>query len=210
MGLLDISWGCMKNKKLNLSGTVIIVNGTSASGKSSIVKAFQDKNQELWLGTGIDHLYVGVMPPKFLDDKQEHYSVMHVDTSKDKDGSKVATAIFGPDGLKVIKGMHRAIAAYANAGNNVIVDYIQYDSSWLIDLKEVLKGLNIIWVGVTASLESIEHREEKRGTSPEGHARSHYHTIHQGIDYDLMLDTDRLTPEQAAEEIIKLIKKNNK
>ena len=85
--------------------------------------------------------------------------------------------------------MHRAIAAYANTGNNVVVDYIKYEPEWLPDIQNALHGIKVIWVGVTANLESIEQREKKRGTSPEGHARSHYHTVHQGITYDLMINT---------------------
>lgn len=185
-------------------GTVIILNGPSSVGKSSIIKAFQAKQPTPWLGTGIDHLYVGVIPLLWLDDKPEHHAIMSIETSQDKNG-KIVTAVFGPEGQKVIKGMHRAIAAYAREGNNLIVDYIKYEHEWLQDLQEVLKGIKVIWVGVTASLESIEKREKERGTSPEGHARSHYDTVHKGIKYYLMLNTDFLSPEQAADQIIKLV-----
>lgn len=190
-----------KSKKISSSGMVIILNGPSSVGKSSIIKAFQAKQNTPWLGTGIDHLYVGVIPPQWLDDEPEHSSMMSITKSQDEHGP-IVTAVFGPEGRKVVKGMHRAIAAYANSGNNVIVDYIKYEPEWLDDLKDVLKNVKVIWVGVNASLESIEKREKKRGTSPEGHARSHYHTVHQGINYDLILDTDLLTPELAADKII--------
>ncbi len=197
--------GCMNNTTNNKLGTVIILNGPSSAGKSSIIKEFQAKQSIPWLSIGIDNFFVGVLPPKFyLESKPEHYVVMHGIPSEDKDG-KLFTLEVGTEGQKVIKGMHQAIAAYANAGNNVIVDYIKYEQAWLADLREALHGINVIWIGVTASLETIQQREKKRGTSPEGHARSHYHTVHQGINYDLMLDTDKLTPERAADQIIKFI-----
>ena len=192
------------NTPTTKSGMVIIINGPSGVGKSSIIKAFQIKQKTPWLGTGIDHLYIGVLPPHFLDDKPEHHSVMYIKTTEGKEG-KMVTAVFGPEGQKVIKGMNRAIAAYAHAGNNVIADYIQYNQAWIADLKTTLHDVKVIWVGVTASLDSIEQREKKRGTSPEGHARSHYQTVHKGIEYDLMIDTDAVTPEQAADQIIALI-----
>ena len=195
--------GACVNKHVNESktGTVIILNGPSSVGKSSIVKAFQAKQTTPWLETGIDHLYVGVIPPMWLDDKPEHHTIMTIETSEDKDG-KMVTAVFGPEGRKVIKGMHRAIAAYAHVGNNLLVDYIKYEPEWLLDLQEALKGLNVIWVGVTAPLEVITEREKKRGTSPAGHARSHYQSVHQNMPYDLMIDTSLLTPEQAADKIM--------
>jgi len=201
--------GCMNKEKSVTAGTVIILNGPSSVGKSSIIKAFQAKQRAPWLSIGIDNFFVGVLPPKFyLEDTPEHRLVMHGTASEDKEGKLFALDI-GPEGQKVIKGMHRAIAAYANAGNNVIVDYIKYDNAWPADLKDALHGVKIMWVGVTAKLESIQQREKKRGTSPEGHARSHYHTVHEGLTYDVMLDTDVLTPEQSADKIIELIKDNH-
>lgn len=190
-----------------LPGTVIILNGPSCAGKSSIIKAFQAKESAPWLSIGIDNFFVGVLPPKFyLEDTPEHRLVMHGVASEDE-GGKLFTLNIGPEGQKVIKGMHRAIAAYARAGNNVIVDYIKYDPAWLADLQQTLQGLNVIWVGVTASLESLQQREKARGRAfVEGHARSHYQTVHQDMKYDLMVDTDVTTPEQAADTIIALLK----
>lgn len=201
---------CM-NEKSNVnteSGTVIILNGPSSVGKSSIIKAFQAMRPEPWLSIGIDNFFVGVLPPKFyLEPKPEHYAVMRGIASEDKSG-KLFTLEVGAEGQKVINGMHRAIAAYVQSGNNVIVDYIKYEQPWIADLKYALQGIKVIWVGVTASLESIQQREKKRGTSPEGHARSHYRTVHQDVNYDLMLDTDKLSPEKSAEKIIEFMQEH--
>jgi chloramphenicol 3-O phosphotransferase len=183
-----------------MKGSVIILNGPSSVGKSSIVKAFQLQQKTPWLATGIDHLYVGVIPPHWLDDKPEHHAIMTIKTTEDQDG-KIVTAVFGPEGKKVIKGMHRAIAAYAHAGNNVIVDYIKYEPAWLEDLQNALSGIKTLWVKVTAPLDVIIKREKERGTSPEGHARSHYHTIHENVPYDVMVNTHELTPEESAKKI---------
>lgn len=65
------------------------------------------------------------------------------------------------EGEKVINGMHRAIVAYVKEGNNVIVDYIKYEQDWLTDLQDVLKDIKVVWVGVNASLESVEKRENR-------------------------------------------------
>jgi chloramphenicol 3-O phosphotransferase len=183
-----------------MKGSVIILNGPSSVGKSSIVKAFQLQQKTPWLATGIDHLYVGVIPPHWLDDKPEHHAIMTIKTTEDQDG-KIVTAVFGPEGKKVIKGMHRAIAAYAHAGNNVIVDYIKYEPAWLEDLQNALSGIKTLWVKVTAPLDVIIKREKERGTSPEGHARSHYHTIHENVPYDVMVNTHELTPKESAKKI---------
>ena len=207
LGVVILSFfmgGCM-NKPSNNSGTVVILNGPSSVGKTSIIRAFQAKQSNLWLSIGIDNFFVGVLPQRFcLEDKPEHYCVMRGVASEDKEG-KLFTLIVGPDGQKVISGMHRAIAAYAKAGNNVIVDYIKYEDHWLADLQDALRGIKVVWVGVTAPLEVIIQREKQRSTSPEGHARSHYNTVHQHMSYNLMIDTNELNSEQAADKIIKFI-----
>src|SRR5581483_5516909 len=141
-------------------GTVIILNGPSAVGKSSIMRAFQAKRVEPWLGIGIDNFFVGVLPPKFyLEDKPEHHTVMRGVASEDEQG-KLFTLFIGAEGQKVIHGMHGAIAAYAHAGNNVIVDYIMYDPAWHHDLMQALAGVPVTTIGITASLPVIEAREK--------------------------------------------------
>jgi chloramphenicol 3-O phosphotransferase len=202
--LIGIFMNRIHNNRTKIqSGMVIILNGPSSVGKSSIIKAFQQLNKNPWLSIGIDNFFVGVLPPKFyLEDTPEHHTVMHGIPSIDAQGNKVFTLVIGQEGQKVIKGMHRAIAAYAQSGNNIIVDYINYDPLFINDLKNTLQGIHVIWIGVHASLESIEQREKARGTSPQGHARSHYATVHQGINYDLQLDTDTLTPSESAQIIL--------
>ncbi len=198
--LLGTTSCILKNDTRNY-GTVIILNGTSAVGKSSIMRAFQAKHTQPWLGIGIDNFFVGVLPAKFyLEDKPEHHVVMQGVASEDEHG-KLFTLHIGSEGQKIIKGMHRAIAAYAKAGNNVIVDYIMYDPAWYGDLMSALSGIPVISVGITASLPIIQQREKARGTSPEGHARSMYDTVHQGWKYDLEINSDEMNPEQIADLI---------
>ena len=199
--LLSVT-GCNDNTATP-QGSVIILNGPSGVGKSSIIKAFQAQRSEPWLCIGIDNFFIGVLPPKFyLEDKPEHRSIMHGIASEDAEG-KLFTLHIGNHGQKVIAGMHEAIAAYARAGNNVIVDYIMYYPEWHDALLKALKGVSVTTVGITASLETVQQREKSRKTSPEGHARSVYATVHKGWNYDLLINTDDKTPEESAQLINK-------
>ena len=71
----------------------------------------------------------------------------------------------------------------------VIVDYINYEHTWIKELNEALAGIKTIFVGIQAPLEIIEEREKNRNTSPRGHARSHFDVVHKNIHYDLEIDS---------------------
>lgn len=196
-------------------GIVIILNGPSSVGKTSIQKALQKLSQKTFLRVGIDTFFDGLIEEPDLsafqqEKKFEQYTsegefIRGVVLSTDGDGHPLVTLNVGSAGNRIIFGMHRAIAAYAQTGNNLIVDYILYDSSWLPDLAQALSGFKTYLIKVHAPLEVIESREKIRNTSPVGHARSHYNTVHNNMVYDLSLDTSVCSPEECAAQILQLL-----
>lgn len=204
---------------LNASeGVVVILNGPSSCGKSSIQKAFQKKANQQYLAAGIDNFFDALIQEPDLssfetDKKFDQYTpsgeyIRGIELTKDDIENPVVLLKIGPAGDRIIFGMHRAIAAYAQTGNNLIVDYILYSPSWAKDLAKSLINTKVYLVKVDAPLEVIEQREIKRNTSPRGHARSHYNTVHQGMNYDLEIDSSKSTPEESAQIIIDFIKAN--
>lgn len=208
--LLLLLAGCSHSSKSTVpQGTVIILNGTSGVGKSTIQKKLQELFEKPYLKIGIDNLFVGVLPEKYLNGTAAHpEEIWTTKTTRTPDGKPIFALTFEPDGRKMIAGMHRTIAAYAHTGNNVVVDYILYDSSWLPELLTALKGIRVYFVGIQASLDVIEQREKDRATSPQGHARSIYDTVHTGCTYDLFIDTTNISPDIAAIQIKEFIDKN--
>ena len=184
-------------------GTVIVLNGTSAVGKSSISRALQDKmRSKPLLGMGLDSLFVAVLPKRYISEATEETKpVMQGHAQKTPDGHDVFYLEVGPEGRTVISGMHHAIAAYAKQGNNVVVDYILYEREWLNELMAVLQHIPVYFIGIKADLDVIEQRERNRATSPKGHARAYYQKVHEGLLYDLELDTTNMSPEQTADRI---------
>jgi len=198
-------------KRDNLkTGTLVLLNGPSASGKSSIQKAFQKINNELYVTIGIDNFFDVILPDVDDDGRsiKNNEVIRWIEFSKNEQDQQLITLGVGPAGYRVVKGMHRAIAAYIAQNNNVIMDYILYDQKWLPDLINVLKNYRVYLVGIYTPLEIIEQRESKRGTSPIGHARSHYNTVHENMIYDLTLDTSLATPEELANRIKEYISNN--
>lgn len=193
------------NKKC---GRVIIINGPSATGKTSLQKEFQElmrtEKNELWIRLGIDNLFDNVLPPitlENLDFYQTKNDIRWVESGVDRDNNPVVTLYIGDAGKKVIDGMHEAIACYAKRGNNVIVDYIMYDPSWYLELEQKLSDIPHYWVKMDIDLEILEQREKARHTSPVGHARSHYFAVHDNIKYDYVLNCNIKTPAELAIEL---------
>jgi len=197
------------HKEETCSGTVIVLNGPSGSGKSSIQKAFQNLMMpNLWIKVGIDNLFDLPMPditPENMEVWQSPNPIRWVETTTDEEGHQVISLFVGEQGLKVAYAMNSAIAAYAKNGNHVIVDYIAYDQKWFDDLRIKLAPCKTYYVAVDIPLEVLEDRERARGTSPSGHARSHYFTVYGDKSYDLRVNSQKNSPEEIAQQIKDLI-----
>jgi chloramphenicol 3-O phosphotransferase len=194
---------------------VIVINGPSASGKSSIQKKIQENFDEPYLALGIDSLFdnplpdyyglKGVHPKGSFAEKDIRY----IEVEK-IDGQNSIKLYIGPIGRKVISGMHYSIAAYAKQGNNVVVDYISYEKDWPRELEKALSGVQVYYIGIKYPLEIIEARESKRATSPVGHARSHFTSVHEGFKYDLIIDDHELSAEKISLLIKEIVVKREK
>ena len=193
------------------TGTVIILNGPSGSGKTSIQREFQYLMMpHLWIKTGIDSLFDAPMPTITLENMsfwQSPNPIRWVETSQDEQGNNVITLFVGEQGEKVAYAMNSAIAEYAKNGCNVIVDYIAYKQEWLEDLQKKLAGIRTYYVAVEIPLETMEQREAARGTSPKGHARSHYFTVYGNTKYDLTVNSGTHSAKEIALQLKELIEK---
>ncbi len=195
------------------TGIVILLNGASASGKSTLQKELQKLFPTPYLGIGLDNFFVGVLPTRFVtgprqDGDINQELVMQGVPSVDDQGNKLFTLLVGPVGDQIMRGMHHAIAAYAAQGNNCIVDYITYKKEWVTDLCAALDGITVYVIGVDSDLEILEEREKARGRSfVEGHARSHYETVHTFMNntYDLRVNTSTTDAATCARAIYDFI-----
>ena len=85
------------------AGRIIFINGTSSSGKTSIVRALQDMLKEPYLEAGIDK-FIWMLPARYLDRPLWDDVLGLADKA-------------GAEGQTLVHGMHLAIAALSNAGN---------------------------------------------------------------------------------------------
>jgi chloramphenicol 3-O phosphotransferase len=95
-------------------------------------------------------------------------------------------------------GFHRAIAGMAQAGNDLVVDHVLSEPWRLQDCLEVLRGLDVVFVGVHCPLEELERRERVRGDRTPGQAAAQFSRVHQHGRYDFECDTGTSSPRECA------------
>ena len=188
---------------------IVVLNGPSVSGKTSIQKALQARLVEPHLAMGLDSIFCGMLPQRYFTSEQaDRKEVVWADATTDAGGAPLFELHLGPIGRRVFSGMHHAIAAFAGRGCGVLVDYIAYEPALLLELADVLRPFPAYLIGVRIPLEVLEAREKLRGTSPVGHTRSHYETVHAHAVYDLEVDTSRASPDACAEAILQHVQAN--
>jgi chloramphenicol 3-O phosphotransferase len=184
------------------SGHVVIINGTSSSGKSTIAEALQELMEEPYLHSGIDH-FLKNFPGRivtYTDGAHAHLAQAEGWLAV-INGNEIAEVRIGPLGYRILGGMYRAIAALAQSGINVIVDDVIYDPRVLQLAVEALRECDVFFVGLRLPLEVAEQRERERGDRAPGGARAFYDRVHQHGVYDLELDVATLTPSACAAQI---------
>lgn len=168
--------------------TIIFLNGTSSSGKTTLLKTLQKKLHEPFLDMGIDK-FIWMLPSRYLN-RPLWDEVL---------GKALQS---GPVGLTLFSGMHHAIAAAAQRGNNILADHVFVEKAWADECASLFAEMNAYLIGVTCPLEVLEQREADRKDRTLGQARLQFDIIHKFVRYDLEVDTSILTIDECAEKVI--------
>jgi chloramphenicol 3-O phosphotransferase len=86
----------------------------------------------------------------------------------------------------------------AQAGNDLVVDYVLSEQWRLLDCLAVLDGLDVIFVGVRCSEQELARRERARGDRETGQAAAHLSQVHSYGSYDIECDTTAACPRDCA------------
>jgi len=160
-----------------MPGKIILLNGASSSGKSSLARAVQARASLPFWHYSIDHLRAGgVLPSERIDAGDFSWATMR-------------EAFF--------EGFHRSIAAFAQAGNHLLVEHIIEERRWMDRLLLLLGAHDVYFVGLHCPLDELERREARRGDRRLGDARADHAVTHTFGAYDLELESTRPVDEQA-------------
>lgn len=150
-------------------GRIILLNGTSSSGKSTLAQALRVELEPQF------HLYAS-------------------DQLADRGFRPLDEEVRFAWREKFFDGFHRSIPAFASVGLDLLVEHIVEEKQWAEQLQVLLAPFDVFWVGVHAPAAEIERREILRGNRLPGEALYHLKT-HQFCTYNVEVDTTRSTSE---------------
>ncbi|WP_152363782.1 chloramphenicol phosphotransferase CPT family protein [Microlunatus speluncae] len=162
-------------------GRIVLLNGTSSSGKSSIAA----------------ELLAGWPGPAFR---------LAVDDLNAMRAKAQTLALDEPALTETLRrtraGFHRAVAGMAAAGNDVIMDHLLGEPWRLADCLQLFQPFAVFFVGVHCDPAELTRRELARGDRDPGTAAAQLGLVHAHGDYDLTVDTTHRSAADCAADIL--------
>ena len=167
-------------------GRIIFLNGVTSSGKTSIVEALQDRD-DCYLYVVANDLFQEMVGERFLRENYwEHLSW-------------------------VIILMYHTAKLYSDMGHDVLIDGILVERLELAphyqQLMDILKDNPLFIVEVACPLEVCRKRNIARGDRYENQSAEQAELMARDIRYAMTVHTDKNTPEECAEAIVRELMK---
>lgn len=165
-----------------MSTRIILLNGPSSAGKSTLARAVQDRADVPFLRFSLDLLLFSgeVLPHR-----------------RDQEGPFEWRSIRP----RLFDGYYGCLAALAQAGNDLVIDIIIETDSQCRRLEAVLAPFDVFFVGVHCNLAELERREQARGDRRIGDARRDLTFVHGFGPYDYEVDSGR-PPDVSADLVL--------
>ena len=173
------------NEAMN-KGKVIILNGVSSSGKTTLAKAIQNAFDELYIRLSIDD-FVSMMPVKTVE-------------------NELGNAFYTSQTILL-----QTIKTLSDAGTNVVVDNVML--TYFETLKQYVECLHdypVLLVKVICPIHELRRRETVRGDRTVGQGEEQINDLEPQDCYDISIDTFANSTEECVNLIAqKLTTPNN-
>jgi len=198
---------------------LVIVTGTTGSGKTTTCKQFVEQADDLWLHFGVDTMLGTLVPRKFVDGGTRSGGSIHMapDDPDDPEGS--AHMNFGTYGAALIDTYHRMVRTAIENGQRVIMDHVAtMDPPILPNLVARFHDMDTLFValkppqdilgtrieGRLAEVEKILGKEQAARNNANTDRASKFiaREIFRHDCFDMVLDTDALSPAEVARAIL--------
>ena len=164
---------------------LLLLNGPSSAGKSSIAKELQQKLRLC----GADPMIVSI------DD--------YMKIAEDEE-------IWEDDVFEIMPDMCRDITPALLQGKWVIVDHVITSARIYEALLDAAAGFDVVKILVSCSLETLLKREKERGHRFAGSAEASLKYLYPKKGYDLRIDSGKTDAASSAERIIDFLQDRQK
>ena len=202
-----------------LMSQLVIITGTTGSGKTTTAKEFVNQADDLWLHFGVDTMLGTLVPRKFVDGGPRGEEGMHMEPDDPGDPEGPAHMSFGRFGGGLIDTYHRMVRAAVENGQKLVIDHVLTANPPILqDAVARLKDLPVLLVALKPAQELLARRIEGRIAEVEkilgkeqaaknnaGTRRASEFVAREIFShdcFDMVLDTGRLSPLEAARAIL--------
>lgn len=149
--------------KTHRPGQIVIINGTSGSGKSTTAELFQQRADDYWLLYGIDHFLSGTQPAKYgHHGPYAQAGIEAVPADPARPDGPLRWQV-GEKGMRGFATLHEWIAAASRQGCNIVFDHLlMTQTPVLADCAWRLAGLPALLVTLKPPFEVLERRVAER------------------------------------------------
>lgn len=176
-------------------GLIVLLNGTSSSGKTSISMELKNQKEMPFHHLSIDNFFGNYND--FIDN-----TYPDIEPTREVNDQVVAEILFDPIGSVY----YATIKLFSEMGLNVIVDTVIDNDKRFNDFHALLYDHPTLFVGVLCSREELTRREQIRGNRTIGLAHSQFDKVYSFDEYDLEVNTEELSPTECADKILGFIK----
>ena len=169
-------------------GYIILLNGVSSAGKTTLSKVIQDKLNVPYYRICCDD-FMHMTPPQILHDDFDNQ-------------------------LLVTQGiMHEVIRLFSDNGQCVVVDDVILElpdkNDWLYEYSVMLEEYPVMFVHVICPLHELIRRQTERGDRHSDQAQWQLAHTYTDIPYDITVNTFENSTEACAEQIITFLNESN-
>jgi chloramphenicol 3-O phosphotransferase len=161
----------MKHDSPTFGGTIVYLNGTSSSGKTTLANSLHEILPGSWLNVQADSFFNLLTRP-------DPWTIQ-----------------------PVLSAIHALAVTAARGGVGVIVDGLLATRTWLKDAADRLADQRAFLVAVRCPLDELERREAARKDRRVGNAREQYEFVHAPGVYDFEVDTSLGEPTECGAQI---------
>ncbi len=175
---------------------IILLNGPSSSGKSSIIKVLQDILETYYLHVGID-TFISLMPEKCnrLGESIENAEGFYWENDEESQTYRIRKGAYGS---QVNDAYRTTVKHLADSGLKVIVDEVANGNREIEIWRSLLSSHQCFYVGIMCTDAVLVQRERERGDRKMGSALEQMKRVHTGVQYDLVVDSTTSSPEDCA------------